>query len=45
MVLAGEVFSEEWRALMAERAGIDMPLRDIVSIYGTADAGTWSPVG
>eukprot|EP00877_Chromochloris_zofingiensis_P002529 jgi/Chrzof1/12277/Cz06g28120.t1 len=39
MVLAGEVFSEEWRALMAERAGIDMPLRDIVSIYGTADAG------
>jgi len=39
LVLAGEVFSEEWRQLVAERAGIARPLRNIVSIYGTADAG------
>ena len=39
MVLAGEVFTEEWRRLVAERAGISAPCRDIVSIYGTADAG------
>ena len=39
MVLAGEVFSEEWRQLVAARASIAVPLRDIVSIYGTADAG------
>ena len=31
----GEVFSEEWRTLVAERAGIHEPLRDVVSIYGT----------
>jgi len=39
MVLAGEVFSEEWRSLVAARASVPVPLRDIVSIYGTADAG------
>lgn len=39
MVLAGEVFSEEWRQLVGLRAGVPVPLRDIVSIYGTADAG------
>ncbi len=39
LVLAGEVFSEEWRALMAERAGMSRPLRDSASLYGTADAG------
>jgi phenylacetate-CoA ligase len=39
LVLAGEVFSEEWRALMAERAGMAHPLRDSASLYGTADAG------
>jgi hypothetical protein len=39
MVFAGEVFSEEWRALVASRAGIQDPLTDMVSIYGTADAG------
>jgi phenylacetate-CoA ligase len=39
LVLAGEVFSEEWRALMAERAGIRQPLCDSASLYGTADAG------
>jgi len=39
LVLAGEVFSEEWRALMAERAGLARPLHDSASLYGTADAG------
>jgi phenylacetate-CoA ligase len=39
LVLAGEVFSEEWRDLMAERAGMADPVRDSVSLYGTADAG------
>ncbi|MGK5556089.1 phenylacetate--CoA ligase family protein [Actinomadura kijaniata] len=39
LVTAGEVFSEEWRALMAERAGMDDPARDTASLYGTADAG------
>lgn len=38
-VLAGEVFSEEWRALVAARAGIGEPHRAIASIFGTADAG------
>ncbi|BDG03132.1 phenylacetate--CoA ligase family protein [Anaeromyxobacter oryzae] len=39
LVLAGEVFSEEWRTLMAERAGLTRPLHDSASLYGTADAG------
>jgi phenylacetate-CoA ligase len=39
LVLAGEVFSEEWRTLMAERAGMTRPLLDSASLYGTADAG------
>jgi phenylacetate-CoA ligase len=39
LVLAGEVFSEEWRALMAERTGMARPLYDTASLYGTADAG------
>jgi phenylacetate-CoA ligase len=39
LVLAGEVVSEEWRALMAERAHLQRPLYDIASMYGTADAG------
>jgi len=34
-----QVFSEEWRQLVAQRAGIKVPLRDVVSLYGTADAG------
>jgi len=41
LVLAGEVFSEEWRSLMAERTGL--AAEDInhfaASMYGTADAG------
>ena len=39
LVLAGEVFSEEWRALMGARAGLTNALRDSSSLYGTADAG------
>lgn len=39
LVFAGEVFSEEWRTLVGERAGLRRPLRDSASMYGTADAG------
>jgi phenylacetate-CoA ligase len=39
LVLAGEVVTEEWRDLVASRAGIRRPLHDIASLYGTADAG------
>jgi phenylacetate-CoA ligase len=39
LVLAGEVFTEEWRTLMGERAGMKRPLLDSASLYGTADAG------
>lgn len=39
LVLAGEVFSEAWRDLMAERAGMKRPLHDSAALYGTADAG------
>jgi phenylacetate-CoA ligase len=39
MVFAGEVFSEEWRDLVASRAGVTDPLRHMASLYGTADAG------
>ncbi|MFF5207332.1 phenylacetate--CoA ligase family protein [Streptosporangium sp. NPDC000396] len=39
LVTAGEVFSEEWRTLVAERAGMTDPARDTASLYGTADAG------
>src|SRR5437868_2747351 len=39
MVLAGEVFSEEWRTLMGERTGGTHPCLDSASLYGTADAG------
>lgn len=39
IVLAGEVFTEEWRTLMGERAGMTRPLLDSASLYGTADAG------
>lgn len=39
LVLAGEVFTEEWRTLMGERAGMTRPLLDSASLYGTADAG------
>jgi phenylacetate-CoA ligase len=39
MVMAGEVFSEEWRSLVAERAGSENPAYDFATLYGTADAG------
>ena len=39
LVCAGEVFSEEWRTLLAERAGMSSPILDFASLYGTADAG------
>src|SRR5690242_18166789 len=44
LVMAGEVFSETWRDLVAERLGVGLnqggdPLRFGASIYGTADAG------
>jgi len=39
LVLAGEVISEPWRTLVAERLGGANPLVDFVSLYGTADAG------
>ncbi len=39
LVTAGEVFSEEWRTLMAERIGSSEPVYDFASLYGTADAG------
>jgi phenylacetate-coenzyme A ligase PaaK-like adenylate-forming protein len=39
LVLAGEVFSEEWRDLVGQRAGMADPTRDSASLYGTADAG------
>jgi phenylacetate-CoA ligase len=39
LVTAGEVFSEEWRTLMAERIGSTSPVYDFASLYGTADAG------
>ncbi|NRQ33472.1 phenylacetate--CoA ligase family protein [Nonomuraea sp. NN258] len=39
LVTAGEVFSEEWRTLVARTAGMADPVRGIASLYGTADAG------
>jgi phenylacetate-CoA ligase len=39
MVFAGEVFSEEWRSLVAQRIGSTDPSLDFASMYGTADAG------
>ena len=39
MVMAGEVFSEEWRDLVGSRVGSTNPCYDSSSLYGTADAG------
>jgi phenylacetate-CoA ligase len=39
LVLAGEVFSEQWRDLVAARAGMADVVADAASLYGTADAG------
>lgn len=38
-VMAGEVFSEEWRSLVGERVGSESPFTDSATLYGTADAG------
>jgi hypothetical protein len=38
LVLAGEVFSEEWRSLAGERIRGTQPCYDSVSLYGSADA-------
>ncbi|WP_203785665.1 phenylacetate--CoA ligase family protein [Paractinoplanes rishiriensis] len=39
VVLAGEVFSEQWRDLIAARTGMPDPATGTASLYGTADAG------
>jgi phenylacetate-CoA ligase len=39
LVMAGEVFSEEWRSLVGERVASQNPCYDFASLYGTADAG------
>ena len=39
LVMAGEVFSEEWRDLVATRIGSTNLCYDFASLYGTADAG------
>lgn len=39
LVMAGEVFSEEWRSLVGERMGSTQACYDSASLYGTADAG------
>jgi phenylacetate-CoA ligase len=39
LVMAGEVFSEEWRSLVGERLGATDVCYDSASLYGTADAG------
>jgi phenylacetate-CoA ligase len=39
LVMAGEVFSEEWRDLVGERVDSNNPYYDSAALYGTADAG------
>jgi len=39
LVMAGEVFSEEWRSLVGQRSGSTQSCFDSASLYGTADAG------
>lgn len=39
LVMAGEVFSESWRDLVASRLGQDAPELATASLYGTADGG------
>lgn len=39
LVMAGEVFSEEWRTLLGDRTGSQDICYDSASLYGTADAG------
>jgi len=39
LVMAGEVFSEEWRSVVCERLGAREPELATASLYGTADGG------
>lgn len=39
LVMAGEVFSEEWRSIVCERLGQPEPELSTASLYGTADGG------
>ncbi|GAA1965913.1 phenylacetate--CoA ligase family protein [Catenulispora subtropica] len=39
LVFAGEVFSERWRDIVAERVGMADVTHGTASLYGTADAG------
>jgi phenylacetate-CoA ligase len=39
LVMAGEVFSEEWRSVVCERLGARDPELATASLYGTADGG------
>jgi phenylacetate-CoA ligase len=39
LVMAGEVFSEEWRSIVCERLGAERPELATASLYGTADGG------
>lgn len=39
LVMAGEVFSEEWRDRVCQRLGAPNPARATASLYGTADGG------
>lgn len=39
LLMAGEVFSEEWRSIVCERLGADAPELTTASLYGTADGG------
>lgn len=39
LVMAGEVFSEEWRSVVCDRLGAERPELSTASLYGTADGG------
>jgi phenylacetate-CoA ligase len=39
LLMAGEVFSEEWRSVVCERLGARQPELATASLYGTADGG------
>lgn len=39
LVMAGEVFSEEWRSVVCDRLGAREPETATASLYGTADGG------
>lgn len=39
LLMAGEVFSEEWRTLVGQRIGSRHPCYNSAALYGTADAG------